>query len=610
MPQARDQGLLRLSPPSKGLLIRSLYPVLAPVASRVLRFSTLNDIYAGLKKHDLDVFLDDALATLGIDVQVSDEDAARIPKDGPLLVVANHPFGGVEGVIMASILRQARPDVRLMTNYMLSIIPELAPIFIGVDPFGSDSAAKRNIGPLKESLRWLKEGHCLGVFPAGEVSSLHLRKRSVVDPRWHDSIGRIARKTKATVLPVYFVGRNSILFQILGLIHPRLRTAMLPREMLKRRHSKVEVRIGTPLPASKLAGLKDDEAVTHFMRTRTYILAHRGSTEIPLESGGEPIAPPQPREVLEAEMAELAPEQILFDSDEYLLFIGGRAELPQTVRELGRLREATFREVGEGTGRAEDLDEFDGYYSHLVLWHKADREIVGSYRIGPTDEILSRFGAQGLYTNTLFKFKLRFLKQITPALELGRSFVRSEYQKSYAPLLILWKGIAAYVARNPHYRFLFGPVSISNSYTPFSRSLLVKFLNTHARRRIGRRRPVKAKTPPKVKAGPNWKEIRALCESIEDLGAYISEVEGDQKGVPVLLRQYLKLGGKIMAFNVDPDFANALDGLILVDLTATDPKILAKYMGQDNATAFLRHHGVLDVEDGGAPLETEEPPEA
>ncbi len=594
MPQARQETLLRLDVPIQGNIKKRLFHLAKPSLSRLLCLPKLNDIYSAVDKRDLPTFLDDSLRHLGVRVNLSFDDAERIPAQGPVLVVANHPFGAIEGMVLGSVLRAARSDVKLMANYMLSVIPEMRELLIQVDPFGSGGSLKKNIGPLKESLRWLKSGGMLGVFPAGEVSSLNVRKRSVEDPRWSASIARMARKAGVPVLPVYFGGCNGPIFQMLGLIHPRLRTAMLPRELLNRREGVIDVRIGSLIQPSKFESYETDEHLADFLRQRTYILKHRKHETAPAAglvrkaAAGEPIAPAVDPNLVEAEIAGLPRESVLWENGEYVLFLGKRDELPNTVLELGRLREETFREVGEGTGKARDLDRYDDYYWHLCLWHRQDREIAGSYRLGPTDDILKRVGPDGLYTNTLFRYRREFLEQISPALELGRSFVRRKYQKSYLPLLTLWKGIGIFLGRNMQYRYLFGPVSISNSYTPFSKALLVKFLNTHAREGAGDM--VKAKLPPRVKAGPDWRELRRLCCSIEDLGDFISEVEKDRKGVPVLLRQYLKLGGKILAFNVDPEFSDALDGLILVDLLRTDARTLAKYMGSEAAGQFLALH--------------------
>jgi putative hemolysin len=255
------------------------------------------------------------------------------------------------------------------------------------------------------------------------------------------------------------------------------------------------------------------------------------------------------------------------------------------------LREATFRQVGEGTRKPIDLDRFDDYYWHLFVWNREAGQVAGAYRLGPSDEILARFGPKGFYTSQLFQWKRSFLDRIIPALELGRSFVRPEYQKTYAPLLLLWKGIGQYLLRTPQYKLLFGPVSISNGYTTASRQLMVKFLSAY--RQSPELTPlVRARNPFRQRASqPSAKLadelIGATVWGIEELSALIADVETDRKGVPVLLKQYLKLGGELVAFNIDRRFSDALDGLIVVDLRKTDARVLERYMGKAGAAQFL-----------------------
>jgi putative hemolysin len=250
------------------------------------------------------------------------------------------------------------------------------------------------------------------------------------------------------------------------------------------------------------------------------------------------------------------------------------------LREIGRLRELTFRAVGEGTGKSLDLDRFDGEYLHLFVWNASRNEVVGAYRLAGTDVV------RNLYTATLFKYDQRFLDETGPALELGRSFVRGEYQKGFAPLLALWKGIGVWVARNPRYKILFGPVSISNQYQAVSRELMVAFLE--------RRTSVRdwAGLVSNGNSLPRRSGRLTLPQSgfdVEDLSDVISDLEPSRNGIPVLLRQYLKLGGKLLGFNVDPEFSNALDGLILVDLCKTEPRLLERYLGKRAAAEFLSY---------------------
>jgi putative hemolysin len=266
--------------------------------------------------------------------------------------------------------------------------------------------------------------------------------------------------------------------------------------------------------------------------------------------------------------------------------------VPNAIHEIGRLREITFRGAGEGTGHPLDIDRFDSYYQHLILWDRQHDEIVGGYRIGHADAILRAHGVKGLYTNTLFEYQRGLFSSIGPCLEVGRSFVRPEYQKTYQPLLLLWSGIGSFVAKNPQYRFLFGVVSISNDYLGISRRLIVRYLRAgYTRPDLARfvrsRQPVAARWPAVKKGlGAAYSNI---CD-INDFSEVISDIEKDAKGIPILLKHYVKLGGQFLGFCEDPAFGKSIDALVLVDLARTDPKLLERYMGQPGSASFLRFH--------------------
>ena len=269
--------------------------------------------------------------------------------------------------------------------------------------------------------------------------------------------------------------------------------------------------------------------------------------------------------------------------------MAGAREIPATLAELGRLREKTFRAVGEGTGRARDLASFDGAYEHLFVWSEKKREIAGAYRIGRVDRILDTSGAAGLYTNRLFQLTPDFLRRMRQGLELGRSFVRQEHQRSIYPLYYLWKGIGTFLARNPRYRYLFGPVSISNDYSRAARELIVRYFREH---RNGGANTVRPRRPFHTRpfGARLMAAMAARVNSVDELSALIADLETDGKGVPVLLRHYLGLGAEVLEFNVDPAFADALDALIVVDLTRSNNTAIERYMGADGFAKYMAHH--------------------
>lgn len=587
--------------------LRQAMPKVGPMVQRplekMLALDGINGIYdrAAAECEQPADFSQKCLDDLDVGLDIKPEDLARIPRTGPLVIVANHPFGGVEGLILSSVMLKVRPDFKAMVNQFLGVIPEMRATSIYVDSLGSNKAA--SMRGLKQSIQLLRDGGCMGVFPSGTVSHLHLSTRKVEDPQWSPHIGALIRRTGASVVPVFFAGKNGFMFQLAGLIHPRLRTALLPRQVLNKKHTTFALQIGRVISAREIARLENDQAVSDYLRNRTYALNERAITPLkpwrklvnllswrPRDPAVE-VASPVDASRLERELSHLPPENLLASNTDLKCYLANWEEAPSMMRELGRLREATFRSVGEGTGKEIDVDDFDQTYKHLLVWNSAKRELVGGYRIGLTDEVTAHAGYRGLYTHSLFNYRSEFLFQLGPTLELGRSFVRSEYQRSFSPLLLLWKGIGGFVSRNPKYRYLLGPVSISNTYSPLSRALISEFMNRpdHCAAASTLVRP---RTPFKVKDSIVQRaQLLAMpIADLDDLNDLISDIEPDGKGVPVLLKQYLKLGAKALAFNVDPAFGHCLDCLCLLDLTSADRRSLDRYMGKEPMARYLAAH--------------------
>ncbi|MFZ9692854.1 MAG: lysophospholipid acyltransferase family protein, partial [Phycisphaerales bacterium] len=439
---------------------------------------------------------------------------------------------------------------------------------------------------------------------------------------WNPLVAKLIARSKATVVPVYFHGRNRWSFQIAGLMHPRLRTALLARETLAAAGRTVRFSVGSAIPWTRLATHGEPEEVIEYLRARTYLLRDRPidsarvvnmveRRSLPRGDGSRkaatkpklrrpspsvslapvPTHPVSPPAKFASEIESLGTEAFLLQHRDWDIVVGRRANLPRVVEEIGRLREIAFREVGEGSGKRLDLDRFDEEYLHLFLWDRRRREILGAYRLGPTDEILPKHGIEGLYTHTLFDFGDALMSQISPALELGRSFVRPEYQRHPAALMLLWKGIGRFLASNPRYRMMFGPVSISNAYQSMSRRLLMSFLSA-APRLSGFGDLIRPRNPVSLEPVTDFNEarLRRVAADLDEVDQLVREIESNQRTVPVLLRQYLKLNAKLLGFNIDPEFHDCLDGLMLVDLLDCDRRIMDQYMGPDGAVAFLAEH--------------------
>ena len=581
----------RIATPWRG--VPAIGPAMLGLAEHALAFERLANIYRQLEGSATSTadFAARALDMLEVRFELPAGLLSRIPPAGPAVIVANHPFGGLEGLFLIAELMRYRTDVRLLANRVLTRLPALREAFFAVDVLGDEPAAS-NFKPVRAALRHVETGGLLVLFPAGVVSHLHLSAGRICDPPWQRSAARLVRRCACPVVPVYFGGGNSVIFQSLGLLHASLRTVMLTRELLNKRRRTIPVRIGQAISAQRLARIDDDGALASFLRMRTYALEARAlpsAYERPCVS--TPSTTPVAARLIDAEMQSLPNGQVLAQVGAMIVVHARAAQIPWTLRELGRLREIEFRAVGEGSGRDADLDAFDAHYVHLIAYHRERQRIVGAYRLGHVDAICAEQGRRGLYTHTLFAYGQRFLRQLGPALELGRSFVTREYQKDLSALLLLWKGIGQYVVRHPQYHVLFGPVSISRDYHPASRALLLDFLRKHC---------LDATLTSAIRPRRKFHRTHSLAtlnndlaqlKDIEDISSLLEEIEPDSKGVPVLLRQYLKLGGRLASFNVDAAFSDAIDALIVVDLHRTDRRVLQKYMGREPMLAFLARSG-------------------
>lgn len=560
----------------------------------------VRDLYQRVQQSPEGSRLENLLAQMRVELRVDAADQARIPSSGPVVVVANHRCGMLDGAILAVLLTRVRPDVKALANFLLGDVPEIAQHCIFMDPFHTDRSLESNRRAVRQALGWLEQGGMLAMFPGVELSHWQMPPVQIAGPQWNDAAVRLIRRSGASALPVYFCGRNRVGSQLLGMVHPKLRTAILLQEFLRQEGKTVEVRVGSEIPGDAIASMHSDREAIEYLRWRTYLLARRSkpATWRPMALRSqlasrmhEPVAAAAPPDLLAEEVKRLPPDRCLAQNGDFAVYLGTAREIPQLLREVGRLREATFRKVGEGTGKSLDLDRFDDYYWHLLLWHKGKRELVGAYRAGSTAEILPEHGISGLYTSTLFRYDERIFQKLGPALELGRSFVRPEYQRQYAPLLLLWKGIAGLIAMRPEIPVLFGAVSISNDYNQASREMIYRFFEARMQEDelaglVEPRRPFRP-------AGLRPWDCRSMCHALrdlDDLSQPITDVERDGKGLPILLRQYAKIGGRLVGFNVDRKFSNVLDGLVVVDLRQTDAAVLERYMGRESAARFRQLH--------------------
>ena len=564
--------------------LRSLLRPVEPAMQKLLAIDYLRRIYTPQAGPGA------VLEHLDIRIGIDPEDLDNIPRFGAAIIVSNHPFGLLEAAALAAELPKLRPDIRFLANSLLMEIPGMRGRCIFVNAFGNPGDIGRNAGALRDCLAHLKSGGSLAVFPAGEVAHFDWKAGAVVDPAWNPAVARLAQIAGVPVVPIFFRGSNGLTFQLAGAIHPRLRTFGLPLELVNKRGRRVHARIGRPVAPELLRSLPPGDAA-EYLRCRTYALETKADKAPAARAvRRRPIAAPTPKELVGHEIRALPEERKLAESGEFEVYSAQPDEIPAALREIGRLREITFRQVGEGSGKALDLDRFDRHYSHLILWNRSGRRIAGAYRLCASPDVLPRFGVNGFYTRSLFRYGPQLLDELGPALELGRSFVCPEYQKQYAPLLLLWKAIARYAAKRPDCATLFGAVSISNSYHAVSRHLIVRFLEAHRWSRSAARVTPRAPYRPDLRLLHRSRFPQQPPQDLDALSSLIADLESDGKGIPVLLRHYLKTGGRVLAVNVDRRFSDALDALIVVDLRKAPPAFLDRYMGHEQAAAFRAWH--------------------
>ena len=511
----------------------------------------------------------------------------NIPVEGPCVIVSNHPHGMSDGLMIGDIVMKRRSDVRIVVNEFLHCVRGMRPYQITVDVYGGEAAKRANMAGIREMMRWLREGHCLILFPSGSAASWSAQHGRVVDDPWQANMASIIRKSGAPVVPMHFSGQNGPLFQMVTRLCKEKRSALLPREIKRDRRTLHQVQVGKLIPASRMDMLPDDAALCDFLRLNSMILRYAGTASNKVHVNTRsmaPIDPPVAPELLQTELDSLpAEEHLLYthSSTGLQIFTAKGKEIPNMLHEIGVQREITFRAVGEGSGLSCDTDDYDLYYDHLIMWDPAKKQLAGAYRMGRTDDIVTSRGSMGIYNSEFFTLGNQFVNYVKNGLEMGRAFITAPYQKHPASLDTLWMGIGRFVLKYPQYRYLYGTVSVSSDYTVRSRILIHEYLKCHCLDKELALH-VAGKTPP---AGMDLlsEDAELLPTALEDLrllSAMVSDAEPDGRSIPVLLRQYLRLGGRMVSFNVDREFGDTLDCLVLVDLYQAPERLMARYCGK------------------------------
>ena len=546
--------------------------IFAKVLLKLTGANKINELYRSLPNEVGLEFVEAFFDKLDIQIDFDESELKNIPTTGAFITVSNHPFGAIDGLLLLKIVSSKRKDFKVLANFLLQNIDPLKDLFIGVNPFET-LKEKSSLGGIKEALKTLSDGKGLGIFPAGEVSSFQSNRGKITDREWQISAVKLVKKAGVPVVPIYFSGNNSFLFHLLGFVHPNLRTARLPKEMLKMKKKVVKIRIGAPIPVKDQDAIPNISSYAKFLRAKTYSLGSALDIKkffiprIKVKTKAKEIIEPLPKDLVAEELEKLPASCKVVSQSEFDIFLVFPLEIPNAMKEIGRLREITFRAVGEGSNKDLDLDEYDIYYHQLILWDREAKQIAGGYRLGLGKEIVEKYGVDGFYTSSLFKMDEAISPVLEATIELGRSYVINEYQQKRLPLFLLWKGIMHVLVNNPDFRYIIGPVSISNDYSQVGKSLIVQFIKKHY---YNHELAQFIKPSKKFKESVLNEDLTSLVDladkDLKKIDKLLMDVELSHFTLPILLKKYINQNAKIIGFNVDPAFNNALDGLMILDL--------------------------------------------
>ena len=559
------------------------YPIVSAVM-RLAKINKVNDLYDKIKDLEGQEFFDKLLEELNVKYLAFQEDLAKIPKTGPFILVSNHPLGALDGVIMCKILTEIRPDFKVMGNFLLTKIKPMEPYVISVNPFEKRKEAYSSMSGMREALKHLSEGGCLGIFPAGEVSNKNNEYNEILDKEWQEPALKLIKKAQVPVVPMYFHAKNSKLFYNVSKIHPDLQTLLLPSEMVNKREKPIKIRIGRPVTPKILNEYETPKELGEFLKKKVYMMKSyfedRKSVAEFLKVKNLNISPKEEVVVQniidETPLAEILADRenlrkkegkMLFSNGDYEVYFTKFDEIPAMMREIGRQRELTFRTVGEGTNLPFDLDEYDKHYHHLILWDNVAQKIAGAYRMALGSEVMKNYGIKGFYTNSLFDFDQELQPFFKKVIEMGRAYISLEYQQKPLPLFLLWRGIVHVCLRNPEHKFLMGGVSISNRFSDFSKSLMIEFMRSHYFDPVVAQY-VHPKNDYKVYLSERDKSLffEGLDDDLNKFDKLIDDFEPEMR-LPVLIKKYIKQNAKVVAFNVDPNFNDAIDGLMYIRIS-------------------------------------------
>ena len=569
--------------------------IVAKFLTKLFDLKKVNRIYRdNMDKVGIE-FINSVISSLDIDFEIDAKEFKHIPKTGPFITVSNYPLGGIDGLLIMKMISEIRPDYKFLANHSLNQIKPINDLSIPITDARKNKKSKLSFSGIKKARQHLQTGNSLGIFPAGKASTYNRDVKIITDEKWSPLLIKFIKKAEVPVIPIFFQDTNSIFYHILGSIHPLLQAIRLEKELFNKKNSKLKIRIGRAISTTEQAKFPDNSVFSRFLRAKTYALgtaldvnkyfSPNFTSKLPK---AEEIIPPVSPELITKEINTVKKDYLLFSNSNYDVICAPYNIMPDVLTEIGRLREITFRDIGEGTNKSSDIDEFDLYYHHLIIWDNTENKIVGAYRVGMGQNILKQYGISGFYIHSLFNIKEEFEHTLSQTLELGRSFITQEYQRKPLSLFLLWKGILYLLLKNSDYRYIIGPVSISNEFSKISKGLIVEFFRTnYFNKEVANN--IEPKNKFKIPIDYNIDNkvfLKDIGSNINKLDKYIKEIE-PQFSMPVLFKKYIGMGAKVIGFNIDPKFNNCLDGLILLDIFDIPPKTLKSLSKEINDDKVL-----------------------
>ncbi|AXX94236.1 lysophospholipid acyltransferase family protein [Arcobacter ellisii] len=517
-------------------------------------------------------FVDAVLDYFDFDYTASSNDFQNIPTSGKVVIIANHPLGGLDALCLLRLISQVRKDVKIVANDFLAGFEALNSLLIPIDNY----KIRQSKNDIKKIYEALNNEEAVIIFPAGEVS--RATTKGIKDPVWNKGFLSFAQNTNSPILPIFLDAKNSKTFYTISVINKTFSTLLLSHEMFKKKSKRINIKIGQIIPNENITpkGI-DKKFLLNLYRKHLYSLKKGKKSFFETQSA---IAHPVSRIDL---LNELKKSKLIGQtSDGKKIYLYDYTEDSIVLKELGRLREISFRKVGEGVNKKRDTDKYDIYYQHIILWDENELEIVGSYRVGNSDFIFKNIGIKGFYSNNLFKYNEEFVPYLQNSIELGRSFVQPKYWGTRA-LDYLWYGIGAYLKNNPNIKYMFGPVSISANFPSVAKDMMIFYYSYY----YGSKEVlIEAKTPYQYSNKLNEiKELFDLNDKKKDFKFLKSALSNIGVSVPTLYKQYSEIaeegGVKFLDFNIDKDFGDCVDGFILVEVEKIKKSAKQRYIEKE-----------------------------